>query len=48
MTESKNTWTVYAHINKINGKIYIGITGRDPKNRWGHNGYKYKKSILLF
>lgn len=48
MTESKNTWTVYAHINKINGKIYIGITGRDPKNRWGHNGYKYKKSTYFY
>lgn len=35
-------WTVYAHINKINGKAYVGITGQKPQWRWGKNGIGYK------
>lgn len=35
-------YTVYQHKNKINGKIYIGITMRSPKERWGVNGCNYK------
>lgn len=37
-------YTVYQHKNKINGKVYIGITGRIPEERWGHNGCNYKSS----
>ena len=37
-------YTVYQHKNKINGKIYIGITSKDPEKRWGHNGCNYKSS----
>lgn len=37
-------WLVYAHINKINGKIYVGITSQSPQLRWGLNGNGYKTS----
>lgn len=35
-------YTVYQHKNKINGKVYIGITSRKPEERWGSNGVNYK------
>ena len=37
-------YTVYQHKNKINGKVYIGITSRKPEERWGSNGINYKSS----
>ena len=37
-------YTVYKHTNKINGKVYIGITSQKPQLRWGHNGINYKSS----
>lgn len=37
----KDICCVYAHINKTNNKVYIGITGQDPIKRWGINGCQY-------
>lgn len=41
-TEDKK-WCVYMHTNKINNKVYVGITSRSPENRWGYNGNNYTK-----
>lgn len=36
-------FTVYCHINKINGKRYVGITKQNPETRW-HSGNGYNNS----
>ena len=33
-TTQHNKWTVYVHINKVNGKRYVGITSLDVNDRW--------------
>ena len=37
-------YTVYQHKNKINGKVYIGITSQKPEQRWSSQGCNYKSS----
>lgn len=39
----KNNWTVYLHRNRINNKMYVGITSRNPETRW-QNGTAYKRN----
>ena len=38
-------WSVYMHVNKINSKVYVGITSKKPEERWqkgqGYNSQKY-------
>lgn len=34
-------YSIYAHINKLNGKVYIGQSS-SPKNRWKGKGIAYK------
>ena len=38
---------VYLHRNKYNGKVYIGITSKSPKQRW-KNGYGYADQSLFW
>lgn len=40
--KNNDNYCVYMHINKINGKVYIGQTCQKPEKRW-KNGYGYKE-----
>lgn len=40
MEEKK--WCVYKHTNTLNGKVYIGITSKNPLSRWEYGrGYRH-------
>ena len=41
-------YIVYQHKNKINNKVYIGITSRTPQERWGNQGCNYKSSPYFY
>lgn len=38
---------VYMHVNKTNGKKYIGLTGQDVKRRW-KNGSPYRQCTYFY
>lgn len=42
-SETNKTFTVYIHVNKTNGKRYVGITSKNPIVRW-NNGHGYSKN----
>ena len=40
----ENKWCVYKHTNKVNGKVYIGITSKRPETRWAKGiGYQQNR-----
>lgn len=41
------SYSVYMHINKINGKVYVGITKQKPTDRW-KRGSTYKGSLHFY
>lgn len=43
---SENSFYIYVHINKSNGKMYIGQTCQSPEKRWA-NGLGYKNCIAF-
>lgn len=44
--ELKRSFYIYAHINILNGKIYIGQTCQSPEKRW-QNGLGYRNCIIF-
>lgn len=47
MRINREGYIVYLHINRINKKIYVGITKfSDPNKRWG-NGRGYRKNVVF-
>lgn len=46
MYPKEKTYILYWHINKINNKVYVGITCQKCINRW-NNGKGYKKQKLF-
>lgn len=45
---NENLWCVYIHTNKINGKVYVGVTKDKPEIRWGTNGCGYRENQPVF
>ena len=46
-------YCVYIHINKANGKVYIGLTSMQPEKRWKkgkgyHKGTHFRSAIDLY
>lgn len=41
----KKVFSVYVHKNKINNKVYVGITSTDVEKRW-ENGNGYRKQYI--
>ena len=48
MNNKERNYVVYKHINKINGKCYIGITSLEPNQRFGKNGGNYKQCTYFW
>ena len=42
-----DNYKVYIHVNKINGKRYIGVTKQKVEKRWG-NGCNYSSNVEFY
>ena len=40
-------YLIYMHINKINGKVYIGQTSTKAQKRWGSKGINYSGKTIF-
>ena len=40
-------YCIYAHLNKVNNKVYIGIS-KDVKSRWASKEESYKNCTLIY
>ena len=47
ITDEPLNYCVYAHVNKTNGKMYIGITN-NPQSRWANKGNNYKNCTHFY
>ena len=45
--KEEHTYSVYIHTNKVNKKVYIGVTRKNPKSRW-RNGEGYVGQRLFY
>lgn len=45
--DDKNIYAVYCHYFP-NGKVYVGITSKEPEQRWLKNGYGYKEQTIMY
>ena len=45
-TMDTHNWCVYMHTNKMNSKVYVGITCKLPKDRW-RSGANYKHNVYF-
>lgn len=43
-----NKFVVYIHKNKINNKVYVGITSKNPERRWGKYGTGYRSNVYFW
>ena len=48
MEQNLNNYKVYIHQNKINKKVYVGLTKQKCKDRWRHDGVGYKSQIKFY
>lgn len=46
--QGERHYCVYVHTNKINGKMYVGMTKRNVKERWGSDGSGYKSQVAFW
>ena len=46
--ETNRTWCVYMHVNKVNGKKYIGQTSQTPPEKRWNNGWGYVRCVKFW